>query len=179
VYCHETTEHIRRQIVELQERRRLAEAEASHARDLSPDLEGPAREAERDADLLGRKIADLERIAERVAAGYPYFERSGFEEAVDACGEIAVWQEFSERPVPGVVYVHEGINTRIPIEVQRNYGKAMASNLFEGCVLCFQFEPGEKWEEVKDPMIYLFVTILTPASHEGRALFLIGQWKEE
>ena len=48
----------------------------------------------------------------RVKAGFPYLERRGFEEAIDACGEVSVWKVFSEVPVPGTILGRDDAGVR-------------------------------------------------------------------
>jgi hypothetical protein len=101
-YAYDTRESLDGRIAELDERARDARAEADHARKL-PGLEGPAKNAEDEAVRLEAQVADLRQIAARVERGYPYWERNGFEEAVDACGDARSWQPLSERVDDGLI----------------------------------------------------------------------------
>ena len=179
-YWHEDSVRLEEWLGNLRQKRNLAEQEAQHGRCLNLDMKGPIEAAEAEVQRLSAQIGHVERLTERVKAGFPYLERPGFEEAIDACGEVSVWKVFSEVPVPGTILGRDDAVVRLPLELQNLYAKAVSTHLFEKFEVCISFEPPDDFdEEAPEDTIrhYLFGTIQSPNSADERsAIFLIAQW---
>ena len=130
-YRHEDTLKHAQWLKELRLKRNQAEQEAQNARSLRGDLEGPIMAAEAAVERFSAQISDVERLVERVKEGYHYFERLGFENAVDAIGEVCTWTVLSEIPVPGTIFGHADAHVRLPVSVQKLYAQAKSTQLFE------------------------------------------------
>ena len=174
-YLHEDTHRLDEQIAQLKSSLHDAKKEALHATGLNVDLTGPIAAAKKDQAQLTAEIQDLENVIARVSAGYPHFERAGFESAVDACGQLSQWQRLSEIPVPGTVFGNDSAEVRLPIQVQEAYAKALASRLFDGFVVCTCFDvPEDNAETDVEPenfVQHLFGLLIVPSLSEKEALF--------
>lgn len=168
-YLHEDSSRLRARIAELETGARQAIDEAAHARHLRLDLGGPAEAADTVGIRLGIEIGRLEAVARRVDAGWAYFERSGFEQAVDACGEFAVWISLSEVPAPGSILGRDDAKVRVPVEAQREYARAVESTLFQRYEMCLSME-GITAHEAIVTCAYLFGLF-------GNDRFLVASWE--
>ena len=179
-YWHEDTLRLEQWLEELRQKRTQAEQEAQHARSLPRDLEGPIKAAEAAVDRLSAQISNVERLVERVKAGYPYFERLAFKHAVDSTGEVCTWTVLSEIPVPGTILGHADADVRLPVEVQKLYAQAKSTQLFERFEVCMCFEPPDDVDEAPPENAithYLFGSIQSPnIEDQGSTIFLISQW---
>ena len=178
-YVHEDTTKLERDLNERKNKISLAQKEIEHARSLRLDLQGPIRAAQGEVEWNSEIVKCLERIMTCVKAGYSYFERQGFEDAVDACGEILTWQMLSEVPAPGTIYGEDKFDIRIPVEAQTSYARAVAMRLFDKFVICRCFEPPEDRQELPEGIgaYYLFGEINFPnAEGKYNGLFLVHQW---
>lgn len=179
-YWHEDTLRLAQWLTELKLKRNQAEQESQNARNLRGDLEGPIMAAEAAVERFSAQISDVERLVERVKAGYHFFERLGFENAVDALGEVCTWTVLSEIPVPGTVFGHAEAEVRLPVSVQKLYTQARSTQLFERFEVCMCFEPPDDvGEALPESAIthYLFGSIQSPKlENQGSAMFLIAQW---
>lgn len=172
-YAYETRAPLDERIARLAERAREARAEAAYALH-QPGLAGPARNAQEEAERLETEIAELREVAVRVDRGYPYWDRHGFELAVDACGEAWGWQPLSESVTRDFVYGHDDVDVRLPLDVQRAYSTAVESDFFSRFEICSTFETDGYGEEVLSTRHYLFGVQDFP--HLGACLFFIDQW---
>ena len=100
-YWHEDNLRLEQWLEELRQKRNQADQEAQHARSLHLAMEGPITAAEAAVESLSAQIVHVERLVERVNAGYPYFERLGFEDAIDATGEVCSWDGTFRGSCPG------------------------------------------------------------------------------
>jgi hypothetical protein len=177
---HEDTLRLEQRLEELREKRNQAEQEAQNARSLHRDLEGPIKAAAVAVERLSAQISDVVQLVHGVKAGYPYFERLGFENAVDATGEVCTWTVLSEIPVPGTIFGHADADVRLPVEVQKLYAQARSTQLFERFDVCMCFEPPDDVDEAPPENAithYLFGSIPSPKiENQGGAMFLIAQW---
>lgn len=178
-YTHENSQRLEKWLADLRERLKLAEQEAQHARSLHLDLGGPIRAAEAEIKRLSTQIIHAERLIERVQAGYPYWERHGFEDAIDAAGETWSWQTLSAVPAPGTILGYDDVAVRLPVRVQKAYAHAVATQLFEGFEICSSFDTSDEGEAEGPIRNYLFGTIQS-IYHEdqGGEIFLIDTWDE-
>lgn len=169
-YIIETLATIQGRIAELKEKADEARDEADHARGVI-GLEGAAHAAAAEAARFDAKAADLQKVGECIENGFPYWERAGFEEALDALGEPWRWDTISEVLPPSIVLGHDA-KVRIPLDTQRAYAQAIESRLFDRVELCSVFETDG--DEVARTTYYLFGAqdlVTMPA-----ALFLVAQW---
>lgn len=156
-----------------------AQQEAQHAKAANLDLTGPIRAAEAEADRLRCLVEELEGIQATVAEGYPYFEIRAFENAVDACGEMATWQKLSAVPTAGTVAGHDDALTRLPKRVQEDYAQALTTHLFDEFLICHTLEPQDGPAEVPEQAVtrYLFGGRRSEYPRaDSTALFLVAQW---
>ncbi len=172
-YVFDTRESLDERIAELEERARDARAEADQAR-AQPGLEGPAKSAESEAARLEAEVADLREIGTRVTRGYPFWERQGFEEAVDACGNACRWQLLSETVADGFIYGHDTEDVRLPLDVQRAYARSLETGLFDRFEICSTFET--EGDDVVAWTDYLFA--VRELSTFGSASFFVEQWSD-
>jgi hypothetical protein len=172
-YVHETREQLDERIAYLEERARDARAEADAARE-QPGLDGPARAAKGEADRLLAEAADIREIARRIDLGYQYWERAGFEDALDAVGDPWRRQPLSESLSPDLVYGHEEADLRLPLDAQSAYRQALQAGLFDRFEVCSAFETED--DHVVGAWHYLF-GVLDLKSVEPAA-FLIATWRE-
>jgi hypothetical protein len=161
---------------ELKRARQHAQEEAEHARHLHLDLEGPIEAAKADVHRLSNEILHVEKMLARIRAGFPHIERGGFEEAVDACGEVLTLEQLSEIIPAGTILGYDN-QVRLPIEVQKLYAKAVSTDLFDNFLVAHCFEPPDTpTTEPADSQVahYLFGTI----NSKGRDtdFFLIARW---
>jgi hypothetical protein len=178
VYIHEDTQTLQKRLADLRSEKETAEREAQYATMLNIDLKGPINAANDEVAHLAAQIVDLEKIVERVAAGYPYCEKLGFELGVDACGEVATWEPFSELPLPGKVLGRDHAVVRLPVEVQQTYARALSSQRFDGFMICSCFEPAEQFDQKPEDTVrpYLFGRIQTLSFVYEDAIFLVDNW---
>jgi transcriptional regulator with XRE-family HTH domain len=130
-YWHEDSLKLEERLVELRQERNRADQEAQYARSLHLDMKGPIEAAEAVVQRLSAQVSHVERLVERVRAGFPYLERRGFEDAVDAAWEVSAWEVLSEAPVPGTILGHDDAIVRLPVEAQKSYARAVSTQLFE------------------------------------------------
>jgi len=177
-YWHEDNLRLEKRLGDLRQDWNRAEHEAQHARNLHLDMQGPIEAAEAEVQHLSVQISHVARLVQRVKAGFPYLERRGFEEAIDACGEVSSWEVLSEAPAPGTIMGHNDVVIRLPVAVQKLYAQAVSTHLFEKVEVCMCFEPpDDDNEEVPENCIahYLFGTIQSPnIEDENSAIFLIA-----
>jgi hypothetical protein len=174
-YAIATRAPIDERIAVLEERLRDAYAEVDLASKLV-GLEGPAGAAAREARQLQVEIANLRQVADRVEKGYIFFQRFGFETAIDACGEWVNWTPLSDASVDGAVYGHEEAETRIPLDALIANRNAMETGLFERFELCVHFETPLDPEEtfVTGPFYHYLFGIHSSDPH---GLFHVAEWK--
>lgn len=179
-YWHADSLGLEKWLGNLKQKRNRAAQEAQHGRCLHLDMKGPIEAAEAEVQRLSAQISHFERLAQRVKAGFPYLERRGFEEAIDACGEVSIREIFAEVPVADNILGHAGAVVRLPVEVQKAYAQAVSSHLFEKFEVCTCFEPPDDFDEqVPEDTVtrYLFGTIESPNREDDPgATFLIAQW---
>jgi hypothetical protein len=178
-YVHDRTQALEERVWILQEAKTAADLEVAYAEDLNVDLLGPITAAKRHSDQCAEEIAELKAIIERVSAGYPYWEREGFEAGIDAIGSVGNWEPLSEIPARGLVVGNDDARIRLPIEVQYAYQRALASRLFESFTICCQFEPDYDAEFGPQPgpgQYYLFGVLGARFVEPDGALFLVAQW---
>lgn len=180
-YVYKTADALQPSLDRLCRALETAQQEAQHAKAANLDLKGPIRATEAEADRLRCLIEELEDIRAAVAEGYPYFEIRGFEDAVDACGEMATWQELSDVPTAGTVAGHDDALTRLPKRVQEDYAQALSAHLFEEFLICHTFEPEDGRADVPEHAVaryrYLFGGRRTEYPRaDSTALFLVAQW---
>lgn len=178
-YIHEDSSRLKQSLSELRGLLKAAEGEIHHARGLNIDLEGPIGAADKDIRALSSEIHDIERIVQIIDAGYPYWEKSGYQEALDACGFYWTWYVLSEVYTPGTVAGCDQADVRLPIQAQKDYAEALSSHRFDRFAVCRYFEPseGEVGEVVEDVTYDLFGVVSTPTLAGGESLFLVSQWK--
>ena len=179
-YCHSDTCELEKWLADLEEQKHRAEQEALHARRQCPELIGPFRAASNEASILATQIGHIQKIIERVNAGFPYLESFGFNVAVDACGEVSTWQDFKTVITSPPSSENCDPPIRVPIEAQKDYAAALATRLFDAFELCMCFEPAEEIDAIvpeKTIVHYLFGTIPSPHQEDsGRDIFLVSQW---
>ena len=97
---------------------------------------------------------------------------------VDACGEVATWEPFSEVPLPGKVLGRDHDVVRLPVEVQQTYARALSSQRFDGFMICSCFEPAEQFDQKPEDTVrrYLFGRIQTLSFVYEDAIFLVDNW---
>lgn len=172
-YAHETRLALDARITRLEEAAREARREAENAR-RHPGLLGPAENAQAVVDGLRREAAELREIALRIDRGYPWWERSGFEIALEACALFTEWQPLAEKVTADYVFPHDEISVRLPIDVQSAYQRALDLRLFTRFEVCSTFETDG--HEVESTTHYLFG--LQPFPTLGDCLFLVESWGE-
>lgn len=170
-YVHEARLPLDERIARLAEQAREARAEADHAR-RQPGLLGPAENAQAEAERLEREAAELREVALRVDRGYPWWERLGFEIALEACALFSQWQLLAESVTRDYVYPHDEVDLRLPLDVQCAYGRALECGLFSRFEICSAFEV--EGDEVVATMYYLFGVQDFPSL--GACLFLVDSW---
>jgi hypothetical protein len=170
-YIRESRASIEARIADLGRRASEAWAEARHARE-HPGLDGPRRNAEVAAAELETEIASLREVAVRIDRGYAWWDRAGYELALEAYGEPWRWQSLSESLADGFVWSHDDVDVRLPVEIQRSYGRALESGLFRSFELCEWYETDGDF--VTETRAFLFGVQEFPRL--GSCLFLIDQW---
>jgi hypothetical protein len=171
-YTYETRLPVDERIAALSERAREARAEAEHARH-QPGLLGAARSAEAAAKEFEVEILSLREVAIRIDRGYPYWDRVGFDLALEACGGPWSWQPLSEPVTRDYVFPHDDTDLRLPLDVQRAYGAALETGLFGRYTVCSTFET-DGYDEVLSTSSYLLGVRDFPRL--GECLFFIAQW---
>ncbi len=82
----------------------------------------------------------------------------------------------SDASIEGAVFGHEDATTRIPLDAQVAYRKAMDTGLFERFELAVHFEtPGDLEEAVVSGPWYHYLFGTHACDTDG--LFLIAEWK--
>lgn len=158
-------------IARLAEQAPEARAEAVHARQ-QPGLIGPAENARAAAERLERVAAELREVALRIDRGYAWWERDGFEIALDACALFSQWQPLSESITREFVYGNDEVDLRLPVPVQRAYGEASESGFFFCFEVCSTFDV--EGDEVVAITYYLFGVQDFPSL--GACLFFVDSW---
>jgi hypothetical protein len=158
-------------IEDLTRRASTARAEARHARE-HPGLEEVAANAEVDAVASEKMIRELREVAIRVRRGFDWWDRDGFEGDLEAYGEPWRWQSLSENLTRDVVRSNDEIDVRLTIDVQRAYGRALESGLFNRFEICEWFETDG--ESVTQTRGFLFA--VTDFAQLGACMFLVAQW---
>lgn len=177
-YIVETRDPFDDQIASLEEKSKEAWAEARHAHQLGVDLAGPAKAAEREAARIDAEITDLCEIADRVEESYHYFDRVGFEIALDACCMWANWHDLSDTSIEGSDFGHEEADVRLPLEVQVSYSKVALTGRFDQFQVCSFFEVEgdvELGEGIVGPVSHFLLGVRDFAVRP-RAMFLIAEW---
>lgn len=174
-YVYEKREALDQRIERLVERARDARREAAHASH-QPGLLGPQRAAESEAEQLEAEIASLREVAVRVDRGFPYWERFGFEIALDAYGDPWTWQTLSESVTRDYVFPHDDATLRLPVEMQTAYGTAVESGFFARYEVCSTFDT-DGVDTVLSAYSYLF-GVQTFAGL-GECHFYLGGWASE
>jgi hypothetical protein len=121
---------------------------------------------------LEAQASELREIALRVDRGYPYWEREGFEGAVDACGEWLNWRSLAESLTRDIIIGHD-VDVRVPLEAQRAYDKAAESGMFTRFDLGYTLDILDE-ENAAITGCYLFGVQDFP--HFGACLFLVASW---
>jgi hypothetical protein len=170
-YAFETRAPLDEEIRRREARARAARVEAGHAQH-QPGLIGPQRNAEAAARELEADVAELREVAVRVGRGFPYWERRGFEEAVDACGDHWSWQQLAESLTRDRIYGHDEIDVRLPLGVQHAYARAAATGLFGSYEVCETYDV--EGDDVVTTRSYLFAVQGFP--NLGACLFFVDQW---
>lgn len=170
-YVHDSRAPLDERGAELTKRASEARAEARHARE-HPGLNAAARIAASAAEELEAEAASLREVAVRVDRGYAWWDQSGFELALEAYGEPWSWVPVSESVTEDFTFSHDDAYVRIPVEVQRAYGRAFESRFFNRFDICCWFET--EGDDVVATHYYLFGTQDFPRL--GACSFFIEQW---
>jgi hypothetical protein len=158
---------VRARIEELIGKANSARAEARHARE-HPGLDGVARTAEAKIASYDRSLAELREILIRTARGHDWWDKELFDESLDAYGDPWTWRTLAEVLDRDVTFSHDDPDLHLPIEVQRAYGDAFTSGLFNRYEVCLWFDTEG------DQQMFLFGA--TDFKQLGACLPLIAQW---
>lgn len=170
-YIFETTDSLDERIATLAARAKDAREEADEAHKL-PGLDGPAQAAEGDARDLEAELADLRQVQKRIERGYPYWDRFGFETAVEACGDAWNCHVLSEIVTPEYVFGHGGFDVRLPLDAEEAYRHAVDSGLFARFEIYATFET--EGDAVLAARYYLFGS--SDFETMSAVLFHIADW---
>jgi len=135
-YLHTDTQRLENWLTDVKHRHASAEQEVQHARTLHLDLVGPINAAIAEVSRLSALIAHVERLIERVRAGYPYCDKRVFEDVLGLWEDGWGWEELSSVPAPGTILGHDDVSVRLPVNVQNSYAQAVSTRLFDAFEIC-------------------------------------------
>lgn len=136
-------------------------------------LDGPILATTKEISLLQSEASDLKKKISIVDQGFTFFEKYGFERALDACGMVYGAETLSQDLNVDVIGFKD-TQVRVPIDVQKKYLSAVKLKLFDLFIIYWAFEPEE--DETIAPRkvdYYLFGSVGPETSID---IFLIGQW---
>ncbi len=139
-------------------------------------LDGPILATTKEISLLQSQASDLKEKISIVNQGFPFFEKYGFERALDACGMVYGDETLSQDLNVDVIGFKD-TQIRVPIDVQKKYLSAVKLKLFDLFIIYWAYEPEEDVtiEPVKKEY-YLFGSTGPETSID---IYLIGQWFTE
>jgi hypothetical protein len=172
-YLHEDSQNLRPELSVLREKINTLKKEQESAMSADAGLNGPVAAAGEEISSLQLQISNMERRISIVDQGFPFFDKFGFENALDACGMVYGWETLAE-DFDVVVFGFKDTKIRLPEDVQKKYISTVRLRLFNTFAICWAFEP-EDDESIAPEKIdyYLFGS---PKGEPSEDIFLIAQW---
>ncbi|GAI66538.1 unnamed protein product, partial [marine sediment metagenome] len=139
-------------------------------------LDGPILATTKEISLLQSEVSNLEKKINIVDQGFNFFEKYGFERALDACGMV-YGSETLAQDLGVIVFGFKNTEIRVPIDIQEKYMSAVKLKIFDLFIIYWAFEPEEdKTIAPRKVDYYLFGSAGPETSID---IFLIGQWSTD
>jgi len=139
-------------------------------------LNGPALAATKEISLLQSKFDNLKKKINIIDRGFPFFEKFGFESALDACGMVYGYETLAQ-DLDVIVFGFKNTQIRVPIDIQKKYISAVKLKIFDLFVIYWAFEPEED-ETIAPRKVYYYLFGST-GPEISIDIFLIDQWSTD
>jgi hypothetical protein len=139
-------------------------------------LDGPILATTKEISLLQSKTSDLKKKISIVDQGFPFFEKYGFERALDACGMVYGNETLSQDLNVDVIGFKD-TQIRVPIDVQKKYLSAVKLKLFDLFIIYWTYEPEE--DETIEPVKKEYYLFGSAGPETSIDIYFIGQWFTE
>jgi len=139
-------------------------------------LNGPALASAKEISLLQSKVSNLEKKINIVDRGFPFFEKFGFERALDACGMVYGYETLAQ-DLNVIVFGFKNTQIRVPINIQKEYISAVKLKIFDLFVIYWAFEPEE--DETIAPRKVNYYLFGSTGPETSIDIFFIGQWSTD
>lgn len=136
-------------------------------------LDGPILATTKEISLLQSKASDLKKKISIVDQGFPFFEKYGFERALDACGMVYGYETLAQ-DLDVIVFGFKNTEIRVPIDIQKKYMSAVKLKIFDLFVIYWAFEPEE--DETIAPRKVDYYLFGSTGPETSIDIFLICQW---
>jgi len=172
-YIIEDSKILKTEVIRIKKKINSLKKERKFAINSNIGLNGPASAATKEISLLQSKVDNLKKKINIVDRGFPFFEKYGFENALDACGMVYGDETLSQDLNVNVIGF-KNTQIRVPIDVQKKYISAVKLKIFDLFVIYWAFEP-EKDETIAPMKVYYYLFGST-GPEKSIDIFLIGQW---
>ena len=180
-YLHEDSQDLRAELSALKEKIEALKMEQESAMRIDAGLNGPVAAAEEEISSLQVQISNLERRIDIVNQGFPFFDKLGFENALEACRMVHGWETLAQ-DLDVIVFGFKDTKIRLPKDIQKKYISTVQLHLFNVFVICWAFEPEDdelSMPEKKDIKIRLpmdYYLFGSPMAEPPEDIFLIAHW---
>ena len=172
-YLHEDSQALRVELSLLREKIKALKMEQESAMHIDAGLNGPMAASQEEISSLQDQISNLGRRIKIIDQGFPFFDRFGFENALEACGMVYGWETLAE-DLDAVVFGFKETKVRLPEDIQKKYLSAVRLHLFNVFVICWAFEPED--DELSSPEKMDYYLFGSPGVEPSEDIFLIAQW---
>jgi len=172
-YLHEDSQDLRAELSALREKIEALKMEQESAMGIDAGLNGPVAAAQEEISSLQVQISNLERRIDIVDRGFPFFDKFGFENGLEACGMEYGWETLAQ-DLGVIVFGFKDTKVRLPQNIQKKYISTVQLHLFNLFLICWAFEPEEdEWNTPEKIDYYLFGS---PGVEPSEDIFLIAHW---
>jgi hypothetical protein len=175
-YIVENSKIFKKELARIEEKINSLKKERKFAISHNTGLDGSILATTKEISLLQSKASGLKKKISIVDQGFPFFEKYGFEGALDACGMVYGDETLSQDLNVDVIGFRD-TQVRVPINVQKKYLSAVKLKLFDLFIIYWTYKPEE--DETIEPVkkeYYLFGSTGPEISID---IYLIGQWSTE
>jgi len=172
-YIVEDSKILKIEVIRIKKKINSLKKERKFAINSNIGLNGPALAAIKEISLLQSEVNNLKKKINIVDRGFPFFEKFGFENALDACGMVYGDETLSQDLNVDVIGF-KNTQIRVPIDVQKKYISAVKLKIFDIFIIYLAYEPEE--DETIAPTKIDYYLFGSTGPETSIYIFLIGQW---
>ena len=175
-YIVENSKIFKTKLARIEEKINSLKKEKKFAISHNTGLDGHILATTKEISLLQSKVSDLKKKISIVDQGFPFFNKYGFERALDACGMV-YGDETLSQDLNVEVIGFKDTQVRVPIDVQKKYLSAVKLRLFDLFIILWTYEPEE--DETIEPVKKEYYLFGSTGAETSINIYLIDKWFTE